>query len=328
MRITGLVVLFCSLALQASADDLRTIVRGIVDSTGSHAADTLIGRDLTGVNQVTVTCYYWASAGSVCAGGGDFDDAGPCDTGTDNGATIIRSSTTSHHCWYRKNFGLNGVVDARQCGVVGDGLPAYGTPNVTANYHPADGARLQQCMNIAASLSVPDGDQNPLSVVNTGGGVILDNTTQLQIPGGVELTCGATQPAGNGGNDFRVLNNNNKPNISNALAISPQIPVTGSGPLTDAILISGKGSSLRGCLVEASDGGADNLIDPYAPSVWYPQCDSTASYMVPCTPLPGTSPPDIRSALLEYSAFNPHRSVAYSGGGPASASVGIQSAIR
>lgn len=134
--------------------------------------------------KISVTCYHSSLPAGICAGGGDFDrilfDAvnPPCNaTNLDNGATLIQDD--QHDCFYRKNFGVNGVVDARQCGVYGDGQ----------THSPSDGELLNACLQIAANLKAVK-SPTPLTVVNTGGGIVLVNSGDLEIPSNVALTCG------------------------------------------------------------------------------------------------------------------------------------------
>jgi hypothetical protein len=266
MRIFIAVVCCLLFASSALADDpSRTIVRAIVDTTGdsSQNAQTLTLGDWDTKSQVTVTCYYWAPPGTVCAGGGDFDDSGTCDVGTDNGATKIRN-THNGHCWYRKNFGLNGVADARQCGVIGDGLPSSNTAPNTAGYHPDDAAFLQNCLTVASNSGIP--------VVSTGGGVILDNTTNIAPPANMALTCGASA-FDTSGNDYRIFKNNgNALNLAKAIVLDP----TGSSGGYHINLLA-KNTTLFGCTIEAGAGppNPDTHIypNPYSPSVFYPDCD-------------------------------------------------------
>jgi len=136
--------------------------------------------------KVSVTCYHAVTTDSICAGGGDFDRIlySPTDpncfqrSGLDNGATLIQDS--AGNCFYRKNFGLNGIVDARQCGVYGDGLTH--TPF-------SDETLLQNCLNVAANLAVLP-LPNIAPVVTTGGGNVLIDSADLTIPANVGLTCG------------------------------------------------------------------------------------------------------------------------------------------
>ena len=127
----------------------RTVVDTIIDIETGDFSDAQYGK-------ISVTCYYPGMIAHACAGGGDFDRSSltgqPCRNRAD-GATVINDNETgdSTQCFERKNFGLNGTVDARQCGVVGDGLPANGVVG-DANYHPDDGAVLVNCLNIASGL--------------------------------------------------------------------------------------------------------------------------------------------------------------------------------
>ncbi len=292
----------CHSTPTTAIDGCRTVVPSIDGANGVRA------RDLSdpAYTYISITCYHGESPDSICAGGGDFDRVlfdplnSPCNaTGLDNGATLIQD--TQHNCFYRKNFGLNGVVDARQCGVWGDGIHE-------------DGALLLNCMKIAAQTVTP-APTNALAVVTTGGGVILDNDTQLSLPGNVRLTCGATNPSSGGGNDFRIFKTGTTNlNISNAIVINPQLLASGT-TVEAPIQLPNKSSIFSDCLVVASDNGG---AFPYAPSIWYPKCDPTKAG---CDDSAGKT--FIRSAILEYSAFNPNKSIAYPTGGPASHSIAI-----
>src|SRR5947208_2733561 len=120
----------------ASPSSCRTVVSSIDKLVGT-------GSDYSGpqFSYISVTCYHEPlSAASICAGGGDFDQILAGVTGCasllkPDGATIVKDSLGD--CFFRKNFGLNGLVDARQCGVYGDGG------------HATDVATLKNCMNIA-----------------------------------------------------------------------------------------------------------------------------------------------------------------------------------
>ena len=146
----------------------------IIYTAGAASAQPYYREVITDINQlttqagstgqyVTVTCYY--STSTLCAGGGDFDQVGT--SCSPNGATIFQNIHTNQ-CFFRKNFGVNGVADARQCGIHGDGA----TDDTTL---------LNNCMTIAASLQVP--------VVNTGGGRVLAISDNVSIPATVELPC-------------------------------------------------------------------------------------------------------------------------------------------
>jgi hypothetical protein len=107
----------------AHAVNTRTVVDAI-GPIGSADTQTLRGGTWPDA-YVTVTCYYGTGMPkSVCAGGGDFDRVDHTDMGcsatTDNWGTIIKDH--GGNCFYRKNWKLSGVIDARQCGVVGDGI--------------------------------------------------------------------------------------------------------------------------------------------------------------------------------------------------------------
>jgi len=79
-------------------------------------------------------------------------------------------------------------------------------------------------MNVAAGLQNNSPPlQNLIAVVNTGGGVIVDNTVQIKIPGNVHLTCGGTNASNGvgGSDDYRVFKADGMTlNITHALVIS------------------------------------------------------------------------------------------------------------
>jgi hypothetical protein len=307
-----------------TTDTCRTVVSSI---------DTLVAGTTYSDPQyayITVTCYHDPSpANAICAGGGDFDripfGTSGCTGTTTNGATLIHD----HHggglqpdCFFRKNFGLNGVVDARQCGVWGDGV------------HD-DGAALNTCMLIAVerNLSSDPPLQNALHIVSTGGGVILDNTVSIEIPANTELTCGGNGTGDVDGNDFRIGSG-----LTNAIVLD----------LRYTIALSSDAASLADCNVVAgaTGGGPEgDVANPYSPAYWYPDCQPSST-TTPCT-TDGTPAPYLRSAIREYSAFNPNETAKYNitdgtcvvpgppvkQCGPASASVGItvtasQNAVR
>lgn len=249
--------------------------------------------------QITVTCYHTNTADVICAGGGDFDrilysssDPNCFQTvGLDNGATLIQDH--GGNCFYRKNFGLNGIVDARQCGVYGDGLTH--TPL-------GDGDLLQACLNVAANqatLKNPTG----LLVVNTGGGVILDNTTSIEVPANVELTCGGGNLSDVGNSDYRIFKSGNL-QLSNAIVMNPA--TSGGGPFT--ILLDKRNSTLSGCNIEA--GAGPTGANQFSPSIWYPNCD------------PG-NPSSCSDGSTTYLRSAIDEQMAFSAGGPAAGSVGI-----
>ncbi len=133
-----------------------------------------------GAPAVSVSCYHSVATNVICAGGGDFDGAS-CGSDVNNDATIIKD-TVDNLCYYRKNFGLNGVVDARQCGVFGDGVGQ-------------DAVALQKCLDLAKTYNIP--------VVSTGGGRVRDDQVvpdgygqDIKIPGGVTLSCGGDSALG------------------------------------------------------------------------------------------------------------------------------------
>jgi hypothetical protein len=272
-----LVLVFLALTLaNAALADTRVVVADVATLQASTTSPGAF---------ITITCYY--STTPTCAGGGDFD-RNLCGTDTDNGATIIQDNQTTKKCYYRKNFGLNGVVDARQCGVIGDGKP-QGTG------HPDDAARLDTCLKLAAGQL---GSSYAIPVVNTGGGVILDNTMNVDVPENVELTCGGNDFSDVPDDDYRSLRDNGNLNLSNGIVIDPSHTVS----------LDNQNSSLTGCNVEAGAGASNT--NPFSPSVWYANCKPGTS---PCDDSGGA--PFLRSAIEEQSAFGP--------GGPAASSTGI-----
>src|SRR2546423_5542830 len=150
-----MIPLLCVFAISSAGaqTQTRTVFPSVAALGGYHGGSTP-------PQYVSVSCYY---AGIPCSGGGPFDLTISCGSG--NGATLIPDA--DGNCYRRDNFGTNGVVDARQCGVVGDGEPAgFSLPGGVT--HPDDGAVLNNCLGYASGAGVP--------VVTTGGGVILDNT--------------------------------------------------------------------------------------------------------------------------------------------------------
>ena len=116
---------FASACDPATPRPCRTVVASIREI---QQATTWAGNQ--DYDYISVACYYGQTTGytidnSICAGGGDFDrlpsDDAKCFQQPDNGATLILDKDKD--CYFRKNFGLNGVVDARQCGVVATGRP-------------------------------------------------------------------------------------------------------------------------------------------------------------------------------------------------------------
>jgi len=169
---------------------------------------------------ISVTCYYnGTTSNNICSGGGDFDRATSCGTDTNNDATIIQDSATPKNCYYRKNFGLNNVADARQCGIHADGM--------TDDY-----ALLASCLVVAAGLKIP--------VVSTGGGnVVLAGSTNLDIPSGVWLDCGGTSGGMREDNDYTLTGG-----ITSVIAFPSTMSITGAND----------NAGLRNCILERSDG--------------------------------------------------------------------------
>jgi hypothetical protein len=289
--------------------------RFVIDSIGVRGTtdtSTLRGGtwSLAGQAKISVTCYYPGLVSAICSGGGDFDralssDTTNCGTGVnDNDGTIIKDA--GGNCFYRKNFGLNGVVDARQCGVIGDG----------ADHSPKnDGELLNACLTLASTFLVP-ASQFGVRVVNTGGGVILDNTTDIAIPANVELTCGGNNAADAVDDDYRILDKHGVLQLTNAIVLDPQHTISMPHVMSVSNSVN---ASFTGCILEAGVGTGDTP-NTYSPSVWYPNCDHNATIVVPCTEGAGF---DLRSAIDEQSAFNPNQSSLYPGGGPASSRKGI-----
>jgi hypothetical protein len=59
--------------------------------------------------------------------------------------------------------------------------------------------------------------------VNTGGGVILDNSTDIAPPANMALTCGASA-FDTGSNDYRIFKNNgNALNLAKAIVLDPTV---------------------------------------------------------------------------------------------------------
>lgn len=268
--------------------------------------------------KLSITCYYPATIAKVCAGGGDFDrisDTGLTCRQEADGAYIIQDgeSGTGTQCFQRQNFGLDGVVDARQCGVIGDGLPAHGLIG-DADFHPDDGARLNGCLTNAPPKPI-------YHIVSTGGGVIRDDTGDITIGDDMTLTCGGRSVSAVNNNDYRILDPVTLTKIlSKAIVIDP----TDHAGTRYTVRLTGKNSALSGCTVEAGEGPVTGGIpaNPWSPSIWYPNCapppDSTP---VSCDDSGGQA--SLRSVMLEASAFIPNATNWYTSGGPAAASAGV-----
>jgi len=298
LAIAVALVLIASPTLAAT----RFIVESIYNPSSPTDPTTLRGGAGNGHTNVTVTCYYPTAITQNCVGGGDFDTKTSC-TDTDNKVTVIRDNSTPNNCFYRKDFGLNGIADARQCGVIGDGL---------AN---TDVANLNNCMTVAAA--------NNIYRTYTGGGAILDNPgmspANIAPPQGMTLTCGGNNTGSLDDDDYRK----NK-GLTNAIVLD----------LRDTIDLSQPNTAIEGCNILAGPTGGlpgGTAANPYSPWLWYPKCDPT---MTACMAGGG---PSLRSATNEYSAFDPNETALYNVAnstcavpgppirqcGPASGSVGI-----
>jgi hypothetical protein len=294
----------------AKAQDCGTVVCRTVVSSVEVLHTATGGFSGEAYKYITVTCYHEPSgASAICAGGGDFDrvDADLC-TDLHNGATIVTDAVGN--CFYRKNFGLNGIVDARQCGVYGDDI------------HD-DGDALNKCMQFAAEQTGSGALPNPYHIVTTGGGVVLSNSTDILVPANTELTCG--------GNSTAAVQNNDYRHITNAIVLNPT-SVNG-GPFT--VKLATSTSTYVDCSDIAGPGPFNGVTgtypNPYSPMLWYPDCPPGSAPA--CSgDTPGTA--YLRSAINEYSAFNPNPTALYNDAascgttppyhcGPASASVGI-----
>lgn len=285
--------------------------RFVIDSIGVRGTtdtSTLRGGtwSLAGQAKTSVTCYYPGLVSAICSGGGDFDralssDTTNCGTGVnDNDGTIIKDA--GGNCFYRKNFGLNGVVDARQCGVIGDG----------ADHSPKnDGELLNACLTLASTFLVP-ASQFGVRVVNTGGGVILDNTTDIAIPANVELTCGGNNAADAVDDDYRILDKHGVLQLTNAIVLDPQHTISMPHVMSVSNSVN---ASFTGCILEAGVGTGDTP-NTYSPSVWYPNCDHNAtteatrpprristSAIIPCRMPPFTSRILMRAQPLSVAAM-------------------------
>lgn len=296
-------------AASFATDASRHIVPAVFDPTGNHInPDTLFGGNWSGINQVTVTCYYPSDDKAICAGGGDFDKHA-CGSDDTNFGTVIKDQDSN--CWYRKNFGLNGIVDARQCGVRGDGIDH--SDLAAAKLDDAD--LLVNCMNIAAD--------NGYYTVSTGGGVIVNNEIDLALPANVALTCGAKSFDAPGKADYRIFKNGSTGNLhlAGAIVLSPIVnPTTGTSP---SVSLLNNGSGLSGCIIEAGTGGLGangKFLNPYSPSVFDPDCDPSYGQTSQCVDLDSASVNETRASSFIQSAFSnpPHLTP-----GPAARSVGV-----
>jgi hypothetical protein len=286
------------------------LVAAVYNPSNSGDGTTLKGGAGNGESTVIVSCYYPASYNATCQGGGTFDSISNSSCPSlNNFVTVISTST---NCFYRRDFGLNGVVDARQCGVVGDGLP----PSSITPTHPDDADLLNKCIGIASTVS----DSVPIRVpvVNIGGGVILDNTDDIEIPDDMTLTCGGTSVSVAANNDYRIGGS-----LSKAIVLNPTTAGDPAGPFT--VRLTGRNSALVGCTVVAG-AGPNGTENPYSPSIWFPDCkpDSATGSCELDVPSAHTY---FRSSMLEASAFNPNPTAQYPGSctncGPASQSVGV-----
>jgi hypothetical protein len=198
---------------------------------------------------VTVTCYYGtAMAKNICAGGGDFDRVDHTDMGcggtTDNWGTIIKDH--AGNCFYRKNWKLSGVIDARQCGVVGDGIAD-------------DTTALAKCLSLADSASNPPG----APIVSTGGGQVRIDSGNIAIPSGVTLSCGGGGPLGTvPSNDYRTAQHaiwlwNDHTNSLN------RFQITGANS-------NAASAGIDGCLILRSNGTNSMTPFDYAPNKFLP----------------------------------------------------------
>lgn len=123
------------------------------------------------------------------------------------------------HCFKRTDFGIKGVVDARQCGVMGIGLT-----------HD-DYNSLNTCLLLANALNFP--------VVSTGGGQVYDNTATITIPDGVTLDCGLGDPTTIRQNsDFTLASG-----FTHVIAINGSYTITGIS-----------NNAFSNCNVEVADG--------------------------------------------------------------------------
>jgi hypothetical protein len=233
--------------------------------------------DESGTTFVSATCYKAPTTSTgLCAGGGDFNLISGL-TGTSclavaDGGYIVSDGksvlTGGPDCFLRMNFGLNGLVDARQCGVTGDG---------STN----DFAALNVCLTDASTLGIP--------AVTTGGGVVVDNGGDIVIPANITLTCGGNNASEALADDYRIRNSLGNIQLTNAIVIDPRYKIS--------IPSSSQDAAFTGCNLEAGVGGS-GIAHPntYSPSVWYPNCDPSGSG---CS---GTSA-YLRSAIDEQNAF-------------------------
>jgi hypothetical protein len=223
----------------------RTVV-GSIGTVGTTDTTTLRGGTWNQTN-ITVTCYYKpASLNAICAGGGDFDLSGTmC---SDNGATVIQV-IANNNCYYRKNWGLNGVIDARQCGIYGDST------------HD-DAQTLNNCLTYASSDFATS--RPGYSVVSTGGGQVLIKSQSITIPQGVTLSCGALGA-------ISQTVNNDYTNVKSAIWLVEDPGASGltiSTGNTLAHSITGV-AGIDGCLILRGTSSTTAPSD-YSPTKFYP----------------------------------------------------------
>jgi hypothetical protein len=242
LRVLALLLLgFAASAAPAAAQSTRVVVS---DVSTLQTATSSPGQYLS------ITCYHPSATNVPCAGGGDFDRATSCGTDTDNGATILQDSVATKNCYYRKNWGLNGVIDARQCGVYADGS------------HD-DTSVLNACMSLAAANSASS--RPGYSVVSTGGGQLLA-LSSIIIPQGVTLTCGARAA-------FGQIVNNDYTGVQSAIwlredsgGFSSQTISTNSSPTRSTTGFAG----IDGCVILRATTTASSPYD-YSPTKFFPQ---------------------------------------------------------
>lgn len=179
-------------------------------------------------------------------------------------------------------------------------------------------------MAIASQLNSVPPLSNGYWTVTTGGGVILDNTTNISILDNVRLSCGGTNITTAKDHDFRIPSAGGS--LSKAIVLDPTADNGTGNPTGYTIQLAGRNSALIDCTIEAGAGpmNDDAYPNPYSPSVWYPDCKPQSA---PCNDDKPTT--HFRSAVLEQNAFTnmpifpSGTGIPNLGPGPAASSIGI-----
>jgi hypothetical protein len=255
-HLRGILFIFILMFLPPSsgrAQDCSTVnCRTVVDSIDNLKNDTG-GYSGAAYAKITVTCYHTASPKIPCAGGGDFDrvtyamGTGDCNSPSqDNNGTIIQDK--NHNCFFRKNWALNGVIDARQCGVAGGGSVD-------------DTNALNQCLSLAVADASTGRPAVP--IVNTGGGQVRIDTGDILIPGGVTLSCGGGSAVG------QVLDSDYRA-VQNAIWLYNDSSTGGTHLRIIGSTANAAAAGVTGCVILRGNGPNTTTPFDYAPNKFLP----------------------------------------------------------